>query len=114
MEFDINNLKHWHLAKDGELVGHYVQRAFGVQLNGSAMALVIEEAEAERRELEARGHKVAIIQPKGDYTSYSEAMAKLKELGREDDLGLLEHLNGDYDTTIVDSVPQASSNHLKP
>lgn len=94
MEIDINNIKHWHLAEDGELAGHYVQRAFGVQLNGSAMALVIQEAEAERRELEARGHKVAIIQPKGDYTSFSEAIAKLKELGREDDLGLLEHLRG--------------------
>lgn len=114
MEIDINNLKHWQKVEEGELAGYYVQTILGIQLNGTAMALVAKEAEAERIELEKLGHKVAIIQPKGDYTSYGEAMAKLKGLGREDDLGLLEHLRGDYDTVIVDTAPQASSNHLKP
>ncbi|WP_235653442.1 hypothetical protein [Vibrio anguillarum] len=114
MKIDINNLKHWHLSVDGELAGHYIQRVLGVQLKGFAMALVVKEAEAERIQLEKLGYKVAFIQPKGDYTSYSEVMAKLKVLGREDDLGLLEHLRGDYDTVIVDSAPQTSSSPIKP
>ncbi|WP_373563705.1 hypothetical protein [Vibrio sp. Y2-5] len=107
MEIDINNLKHWQKVEEGELAGYYIQPILGIQLNGTAMALVAKEAEAERIALEKLGHKVAIIQPKGDYTSYGEAMAKLKEL----DLGLLEHLSGDYDTAIVDSAPQHVSNN---
>lgn len=113
MGIDINNLKHWQKVEEGELAGYYVQPIFGIQLNGTAMALVAKEGEAERIELVKLGHKVAIIQPKGDYTSYGKAMAKmLKESDREDDLGLLEHLSSDYDSVIVDSAPQhVSSNH---
>ncbi|GLT19572.1 hypothetical protein GCM10007938_33540 [Vibrio zhanjiangensis] len=103
---DINNLKHWQKVEDGELAGYYVQLVLGIQLNSTAMAHVAKEAEAERIQLEKLGHKVATIQPKGDYTSYDEAMAKIKGLDREGDLDLLELLSGDYDTIIVDSVPQ--------
>lgn len=114
MEFDINNLKHWQKVEDGELVGYYVQPMVGIQLNGTASALVFKESEAERIQLEKLGHKVAVIQPKGNYTSYGEAMAKLKEFGRDNDLSLLEHLNGNYDTVIVDSAPQDTWVNPKP
>ncbi|WP_158502567.1 hypothetical protein [Vibrio coralliilyticus] len=105
MEININNLKHWQKVEDGEIAGYFVQSMVGIQLNGTAMALVAKEAEAERIQLKKLGHKVAIIQPKGYYSSFVEAKDKIKEFGREDDLGLLEYL--------VDSDPQTQSSHVK-
>ncbi|PSU31728.1 hypothetical protein [Photobacterium lutimaris] len=93
MEFDIKNLKHWQLVEDGDLAGYYVQPMLGIQMNSTAMNLITKEADAERIQLEKRGHKVAVIQPKGDGNTYAQAMAKLlKETGRDNDLNLLKHM----------------------
>ena len=94
MKFDINNLKHWQLIEEGDLAGYYVRLMLGIPMNGPVMAIVNKEAEVERKALEKRGYKVAVIQPKGG-NSYSEAMAKLlKVTGRQDDLGLIKHMQG--------------------
>lgn len=82
-------LKHHKLITDGELKGKYQLIMIGIPSN----RLVEDSIAKERDLLIGRGEDIVYFNPKGNYQIEIETLAKMKKLGRGDDIKFLNLLN---------------------
>ncbi|MEZ9699081.1 hypothetical protein AB4455_12410 [Vibrio sp. 10N.261.46.E12] len=81
-------LKHHKLITDGDLKGKYQLIMVGIPSN----RLVADSIAKERDLLIGRGEDIVYFNPKGNHQIEIETLAKIKKLGRGDDIKYLNLL----------------------